>query len=163
MTKYIFWVSIFLLCCITQNIANADSIHTKVAEYNLILNFDKIHQKIIARLHNQSNINLHIHKDASPLSLLLSGAKLAAFEDSPDLKRIPIYYSIGSNRDVIKISAGEINEDEEDLEGVFGKRYCDIFKNNSILVFWSYSARSDEYILPPSEGVFRISKNDVNC
>jgi len=133
-----------------------------VIDYTLNISFSKERQKIIARLHNKSVADLQIHRNSNPSSFFSERIKLFAFQDSEDLSRLPSYFSINPDSDLISIKANDYFEKEIGL-GNSRNSYCSILNKGPILVFWFYSYHNDKYTLFPSVGVFRIKKVDVNC
>ena len=137
----------------------------RIVQYDLKVSFDKAAQKINTSLQNQSEIDINIRKDSTPFSLFIKGIKIFAFEDSKNLDRIPIYYPIGSNPQLLTIPAKEFLTGQLDLKSLM-KNHCEILKKNSILIFWNYSAQAGEfgeYLLLPTDGVLRITRDDVIC
>ena len=137
---------------------------TTVVNYEVIMTYEKNEKKINITLKNKSKIELYIREDATPFSLLSRGANFSAFEEIT-LKRIPIYRPIGSNPKIINVSPNAEIVRFIEIEHLI-KNHCQALKENSILVFWSYSARageSGENILLPSDGVFRIDKSSQSC
>jgi len=130
--------------------------------YTLNLSFDKDRQKITARFYNKSAMDLQIQKNSDSSSFFAGRIKLFAFQDNEDLSRLPSYFSIDSDPDLISIRTNEYFEKEIRLEDS-GKNYCDILNKNPILIFWSYSYHDDRYTLFPEVGVFRIKRSDMDC
>ena len=159
MRKYI--ITIFT-ALIPINAAAQTPVDLRVIKYNLIFEFDKKSQKIMSRLDNNSSIDLNIRKDSTPSSLLALGVKFSAFEDNVELKRFPLFFSIGSNADIVSVPAHGSLNGSISLD-IFMKGYCEVLAKNPILIFWSYSSQSGEYKLLPTDGAFRLTKNDVIC
>lgn len=136
-----------------------------IVPYTLHIGFNKAEQWVDIRLQNQSPTLLKIRKDAAPFSLLIRGLKLSVFEESVELKRVPVYYPIGSNAEWLDIPPKGLLNGHLTLAH-FLKDHCKTLSAHPMLVFWSYSARAEEdgeYLLLPSDGVFRVSKSDVVC
>ena len=164
MIQYPVILFIFMMFSMASGIASAHKIESGIIKYTLNFQFDKDHQEIVSSFCNKMPIELHIREDASPLSFLLRGAQFSVFEDTVELKRIPIMYNLGEKRlQYFGIPADECIEERKKIWYMFGEKYCGILKRNSVLIFWKYSSESDGYSLLPSDGVFRISQNDVKC
>lgn len=160
MTKTL--LAVLILIAVTAAHATGSS---QIIKYDLKIGYDKAAQKIKTSLQNLSKIDITIRKDAIPSSLYIRGVKIFAFEDSENLKRIPVYYPMGSNSELLTVAAGGTLTGYLDLSNLM-KNHCEILKNNSILIFWNYSSQAGEfgeYLLLPTDGVFRITKNDISC
>jgi len=131
-------------------------------KYTLSLSFNHDRQKIIARLHNKSGINLQIRRDPSSSSFFAKKIKLFVFQDSESLLRLPSHFSIDPDPDIISIEADGYFEKEIQL-GDSKWNYCDILNKTPILIFWFYSYLGIEYGFPLNVGGLRIKKSDVNC
>jgi len=137
----------------------------QIIKYELKIEYDKTAQKIKTSLQNLSKIDIAIRKDAVPSSLYIRGVRIFAFEDSENLKRIPVYYPMGSNSELLTVATGGTLTGYIDLASLI-KNQCEVLKNNSILIFWNYSSQAGEfgeYLLLPTDGVFRITKSDISC
>lgn len=136
-----------------------------IIDYKININYKHSNQELEITLKNNSPTTLKIREDAAPYSLLVRGINFSAFEETNSLKRVPLYYPIGSNPNFITIPPhGSLTRNLEIK--YFMKDHCKITKEKSVLVFWSYSARAGddgEDVMLPSDGVFRIDKHDKNC
>lgn len=136
-----------------------------IIDYNVNINYKDSSQTLEITLKNSSPIILKIREDATPFSLLVRGIHLSAFEETNSLKRVPIYYPIGSNPNFITIPPHDSITRNIEIKYLI-KDHCKITREKSILIFWSYSARAGEYgedIMLPSDGVVRIDKHEKNC
>ncbi|MDH4415956.1 MAG: hypothetical protein QE485_01905 [Acidovorax sp.] len=160
MKKTIFLALIF--AAVTSAHAAGNS---QIIKYDLKIEFDKTTQKIKTSLQNLSKTDIAIRRDAVPSSLYIRGVKISAFEDSENLKRIPVYYPMGSNSEFLTVPAESTLTGYLDLTS-FMKSHCEVLEKNSILIFWNYSSQAGEfgeYLLLPTDGVFRIKKSDIPC
>ena len=159
--------SILLLAALAFNTSATAGLDraSAIVPYTLHLGFNKAERHVEIRLQNQSPTLLKIRKDAAPFSLLIRGLKLSVFEESAELKRVPVYYPMGCNAEWLDIPPQGLLHGHLTLAH-FLKDHCKTLAAHPILVFWSYSARAGEdgeYLLLPSDGVFRVSKSDVVC
>jgi len=136
-----------------------------IIDYKIDIKYNGVNEELEITLQNKSSNILKIKEDAAPFSLLVRGINFSGFEETKALKRVPLYYPIGSNPNFIEIPPqGSVTRNIEIK--YFMKDHCKITKENSVLIFWSYSARAGtngEDVMLPSDGVFRIDKHKKSC
>lgn len=131
-------------------------------KYSLTLDFDATTAEISTRLTNQSDRPITLKEDELPSSLDVFGIRLHAFTDTKELEPVPILWLIAHNPRKVTVAPGEF------LEGVINARrlfrdYCDLLKESPVLVFWLYSARSNDDVLWPVAGVVRLEWSKQAC
>ncbi|WFF79066.1 hypothetical protein [Delftia tsuruhatensis] len=134
--------------------------YKNIIEYSLTLKVEK--NSIKTNIVNNSSKDIKLRKDSFPSSLLIRGINLSAYSDSEELKPIGLFIPIGSNSDLKIIPAGGELSGEININKLINND-CFLLKKNPIIIFWRYSAQTDEGILPAKEGAIRISDKDVSC
>lgn len=154
----------FAIACAAMNAFNPSHAmqndNGAVLDYSLKLSLSK--DVIRINLENKSPVKMRIRKDALPSSLLIRGIQLYAFVDSEEFTPVPLFIPMGSNPELISILPGEHVLGEIKIKRIL-RNGCDILSVNPIIVFWLYSAKSDKNVLPASNGIFRIKREDVTC
>lgn len=161
--KSLIIIFFFFLASASAAITDGERLLTSnIIKYSLQISYDREKNSIVSRIQNQSPVTIFLREDSTPASLFIRGINYSAFSDSEDLRRISLVRPVGSNEREIPIASGDFLAEELKLnEFVVG--YCDALKTSPILFFWIYSAKSKDYVLLPSDGVFRVKKEDVDC
>jgi len=157
-----FIVAISILLGVTSFVEIKAQNNANIVDYTLNLSFDKDRQKIIARLRNNSTMDLSIKKDSGSPSFFSDKIHIFAFEDAENLSQIQLHFSTKDDPDSVSIKPNEYFEKEIYFDK-FKQQYCNALKRNPIIFFWAYGYNDSKYILFQSTGAFRIDKGDVNC
>ena len=158
---YRYLIVLLFSWCGLQAVANADtSLGGEVLDYSLTLSL--VDGQIKTDLLNRSDSVMRIRKDALPSSPLIRGVHLRAFSDSKKLNPIPIALPVGSNSELIEIAPREHVVGYIDIKWLI-KDHCKVLSSSPVLMFWDYSAISEDNVLPQSSGLFRINKEDASC
>lgn len=151
----------FLFFLVVTKIVHAEApINANLIKYELNLSIkDEI---LKTNIKNTSSFPLRIREDEMPHSLFVRGIKIYAYNESDKLDSIPLALPIGSNQELVSILPGAEINGEIEIKWLI-PNYCSHLKKNPVIIFWSYSAYSENNVLLPKNGALRLKKEDMNC